>query len=73
MRRLVGIWCAIRPALIRREPQTLEEFERQSLVWNSFVTYEESRQLGEHTHIDWARWDTGPASSLAQCGRCHIV
>ena len=52
MRHLVGIWCSMRPALIRWEPQTLGEFERQSLVWNSFVTNEESRQLGERTHID---------------------
>ncbi|MCO5547423.1 hypothetical protein L7F22_000872 [Adiantum nelumboides] len=35
------------------------------LLWNDYVRDEHGRQLGERTHIDWARWAAGPASSFA--------
>ena len=33
-------------------------------MWNEYVQDQEQRQLGVRTHIDWARWDRGPATSL---------
>ena len=33
-------------------------------MWNEYVRDQEQRQLGVRTHIDWARWDKGPAASL---------
>ncbi|MCO5559465.1 hypothetical protein L7F22_013065 [Adiantum nelumboides] len=41
-----------------------EEIERQPLVWNAYVRDEQGRQLGARTHIDWARWAAGPASTF---------
>ncbi|MCO5553681.1 hypothetical protein L7F22_007207 [Adiantum nelumboides] len=47
----------------RDEPSCQEE--RQPLVWNDYVRDEHERELGERTHIDWARWATSPVSSFA--------
>ena len=33
-------------------------------MWNEYVRDQEQRQLGVHTHIDWARWDKGLVASL---------
>ena len=49
-----------------RQPQSVEEVERQPLIWNPIVLDSIGRQLGEWTHIDWAAWDRGPASSMLQ-------
>lgn len=45
-------------------PVLTEEFERQPIIWNPRIRDAEGRQLGVRTHIDWASWDRGPATSL---------
>ncbi|MCO5574171.1 hypothetical protein L7F22_027953 [Adiantum nelumboides] len=52
----------MRRGLIRHAPSCQEEIDRQPLIWNDFVRDEHGRQLGERTHIGWARWASGPSS-----------
>ena len=54
----------MRQGMHRRAPASLPELERQPLIWNPYVLDSEGRQLGQRTHIDWASWDRGPASSM---------
>ncbi|MCO5562156.1 hypothetical protein L7F22_015782 [Adiantum nelumboides] len=65
MYSIFRVWLTMRRGLIRDVPSCQEEIERQPLVWNDYVGDEHGRQLGEETHIDWARWASGPASSFA--------
>lgn len=64
LRSIFRIWNSMREGLIRRPPSSLQEIERQPLIWNSYVLDGEGRQLGVRTHIDWAVWDSGPAASM---------
>ena len=48
----------------RCPPASLPELECQPLIWNPQILDSEGRQLGQRTHIDWASWDRGPASSM---------
>lgn len=61
---ILGIWKRMRRSIIHRQPVLTEEFERQPIIWNPRIRDAEGRQLGMRTHIDWAAWDRGPASSL---------
>ena len=54
----------MRQGMHRRPPASLLELKRQPLIWNPQVLDSEGRQLGQRTHIDWASWDRGPASSM---------
>ncbi|MCO5597044.1 hypothetical protein L7F22_051118 [Adiantum nelumboides] len=65
MYSIFRVWLSMRRGLIRHAPSCQEEIERQPLIWNDYVRDEHGRQLGERTHIDWARWALGPASSFA--------
>ncbi|MCO5556264.1 hypothetical protein L7F22_009810 [Adiantum nelumboides] len=65
MYSIFRVWLTMRKGLIRHVPSCREEIERQPLIWNDYVRDEHGRQLGERTHIDWARWASGPASSFA--------
>lgn len=51
----------------------LEEFQRQPLIWSQWVRDVDGRHLGMRTFIDWAAWDQGPASSLAQWLEVHCL
>lgn len=64
MQSILRIWSSMRAVLIRREPRCREEIDRQPLIWNSYIVDAQERQLGVRTHVDWARWDAGPASSM---------
>ncbi|MCO5594013.1 hypothetical protein L7F22_048032 [Adiantum nelumboides] len=70
VRSLLQIWNPMRKGLIRRSPRCKEEIERQPLIWNSYAysTVDShigvrQQQLGVRTHIDWAVWDVGLATS----------
>lgn len=67
---LLRVWTSMHQGLIQgliqQEPALPEKFEKQPLMWSRHVHDSEGRQLGERTHIDWASWDRGLASSLLQ-------
>lgn len=64
LRSIVRVGLSLRRGLIQRPPQLREELERQPLIWNNLVLDDQNRQLGQRLFIDWAVWDTGPASTL---------
>ncbi|MCO5586123.1 hypothetical protein L7F22_040063 [Adiantum nelumboides] len=73
MYSIFRVWLTMRRGLIRQAPSCQEEIERQPLVWNDYVRDEHGRELGERTHIDWARWAAGPASSFAMWAESSYV
>ncbi|MCO5556934.1 hypothetical protein L7F22_010489 [Adiantum nelumboides] len=73
MYSIFRVWLNMRRGLIRHVLSCREEIERQPLVWNDYVRDEHGRQLGERTHIDWARWATGLASSFAMWAESSYV
>lgn len=52
--------------MIYREPVWPEEIARQPLMWCRWIRGPKGGQLGERTHIEWARWDIGPTPSFLQ-------
>ncbi|MCO5590943.1 hypothetical protein L7F22_044919 [Adiantum nelumboides] len=65
MYSIFRVWLTMWRGLIRHVPSCREEIERQPLIWNDHARDEHGRQLGERTHIDWARWASRPAFSFA--------
>lgn len=66
LQSLLCIRSSMRRSIIQGQPQLIEEFERQPLIWSQWVRDAAGRQLGERAYIEWAAWDMGHAASLSQ-------